>query len=512
MFRHKSIAAIAIVLASALTGCSNTKVASDGNFTAAINDYLSSDARRLCFPSPSFPAQYPNADVGIPDYAPAVLAQLQDMVQAGLVSETQSQQPALNPSQTISVASFDLTPLGKAHYSTNPNPDMTPGISGHHFLAGQFCFAQLKVGKIVNFTEPNNGTSITTSNVTWTPAIASIDPWAQQLLAAKKLVAAQILLDQVSNAPVFSATMDLTDKGWTVEQLTQVAATSNSSGNGQASSPTSPTTTTPPPGAASPAASASPPTTALAPGAASPAISVSGQPATQATLPPPASSEVRPFSQAAAIAAFAALPGSVPTQADGVTFALWSAKDPAAVDVIAKDFADDFAAHRNADRYVQLLKSRATPMGLSSRDLLVYFGPYDFNSKSFPIVRHWVVAGYDDYNNKLNKLLGRYLGSVSQMPDGSALYIGNPPDLSFENYTRFPTSYALDPDQAEARQKAVQQYSLTEHVTFYPLTISRRPQIHAIDAVVHVTKVVLEQRPSGAPTAVPTILMSTDLH
>ena len=241
---------------------------------------------------------------------------------------------------------------------------------------------------------------------------------------------------------------------------------------------------------------------------------MSGQPAAKATLSPPVSSEVRPFNQASLLAAFAALPESNLTQGDGVTFALWSAKDPAAVDVISKDFADSFAAHRNADRYVQLLKSHAAPMGLTSADVPVNFGPYDFNSKSFPIERNFGQMFGSYYNrDELNKgalnhlYVGRYVGQRT-MPDGSGLYYGGLPNLSFDNVRRFPTGYALNTDQAEIREKALQQYSLTEHVVFYPVTMSRGS---GIDAVMHVTKVILEQRPKGAPTAVPTILMSTDL-
>ena len=108
-------------------------------------------------------------------------------------------------------------------------------------------------------------------------------------------------------------------------------------------------------------------------------------PYTQATPPPPASSEVHPFSAAALIAAYAALAGSAPTQADAVSFALMSTQTDLACDGVRQDFTDAFAAHRNADRYISNLKSNAKTMGMSSADLPVSLGEYNFNEKAFPI-------------------------------------------------------------------------------------------------------------------------------
>lgn len=324
---------------------------------------------------------------------------------------------------------------------------------------------------------------------------------------------------------------------------------SNSNATGQAQA--SPTVTMPAE-AASPAASSSDqsvsasasPTASMSAGTASPAasdgdqsagslscpewiascVTPAGDQATpQATLPPPASGDVRPFSPAAALAAAAALPGSAPTQADAVAFALYSARDAVAVGEVAKDFQDEFAAHRNADRYLQLLKSSAKPMGLSSVDIRVYIEPYDFNTKSFPITSNWYgngqIFGAANYNS-----IVRYDG-ISGMPDGSTINsvgVGGGPwsdvRLDVANDNRFPTSYPLDPDRAETFQKAMNpskpRYSLTQHIVFYPIYFSRPSAGYGngIVDVVRVTKVSLEQRPSDDPTAVPTILMSTDLQ
>lgn len=68
-------------------------------------------------------------------------------------------------------------------------------------------------------------------------------------------------------------------------------------------------------------ASASPPAALVTAGTASPAASGSEQsaaPYMQGTLRPPTGGDVHPFSAAALIAAYAALPGSAPTQADAV--------------------------------------------------------------------------------------------------------------------------------------------------------------------------------------------------
>jgi hypothetical protein len=371
----------------------------------------------------------------------------------------------------------------------------------------------MKVGKIVNFTEPNSATGVTISNVTWTPAVASIDPWAEPLLAAKKLPSAQRILDQITSAsPQFTAALDLTNKGWEVGTGGEAGAESSAGGagqdsasTGQAAPPASPPATIAPGETESPVAAATE----------SPAATESAQlGATPTPLAPPASSDVRPFRPVALLAAFAALPGSALTQGDGVTFALWSAKKSLDFEKISKDFADEFAAHRNADRYLPLLKSHATPMGLSSEDIPVELGSYDFTSKSFPIELPMQSGGilHDD-----GGVHGWYSG-VSPMPDGSAVFFGQLPELTIDNDNLLPRRYSLDSDRAEGLQKAMEQnqYSLTEHLVFYPVAISRHQsglKDGQIDAVVHVIKFTFERRPSGAPiTAVPTILLKTDLQ
>ena len=281
------------------------------------------------------------------------------------------------------------------------------------------------------------------------------------------------------------------------------------------------------PSAAAPtaASTSASPRAGIPAGTATPVAPGSGQSAApQATLPPPASGDVSPFSPAALIAAYAALPGSTPMQADAVAFALFSAPDSSAVHNVAKDFADDFAAHRNADRYLQSLKSGAKAVGgLSSEDFHADLGPYDFNRKSFSIVigsRYKKAVSIT--NGSLFYDLAGVFPAISKMPDGSALAAG------FDSYyvelylgkgNRLSATYPLDPDRAEIFQKAVTSErtplcALTERLVFYPVAISRRSNGLGIVAVVHVTKVVLEQRcPFNAPiTAVPTILMSTDLQ
>jgi hypothetical protein len=279
------------------------------------------------------------------------------------------------------------------------------------------------------------------------------------------------------------------------------------------------------PSAAAPtaASTSASPRAGIPAGTATPVAPGSGQSAApQATLPPPASSDVSPFNPAALIAAFAALPGSAPTQADAVAFALFSARDFSTVHNVAKDFANDFAAHRNADRYLQLLKSSAKAIGgLLSEDFYADLGPYDFNRKSFSIVignRYKdmeALSGTSIMNAYVPPGQGEFPSPV--MPDGSAL-MGGPDqyqvELHFGDGNRLSAAYPLDPDRAEVFGNASQhgQFWLAEHIVFYPVAISRRSHGRLV-AVVHVTKVILEQRPNGAPmSTVPTILMSTDLQ
>ena len=197
--------AIATLLLLALAACSDPKAANEGNFTNALDTYVSQGGRNwLCFTSVYFPHQvnvWDNSDEK---------AQLVEMVDAGIVRKQQktvSVQQFFGPPLKQTQVVYDVTPAGRSHMNSN-----------QEFSGSQFCFAHIRVGQIVKWTEPNNSMGgITVSDVTWVPAIASMDPWAQQLLTAKKLGFAQRLVDRTA-ATQRNQMMDLTNKGWEVAQ------------------------------------------------------------------------------------------------------------------------------------------------------------------------------------------------------------------------------------------------------------------------------------------------------
>jgi hypothetical protein len=212
----------------------------------------------------------------------------------------------------------------------------------------------------------------------------------------------------------------------------------------------------------------------------------------------------RPFTSAALIAAYAALPDARLTQGDAVQFALSSAQTNLDCDQVRRDFTDDFAAHRNADRYLQALRRQARRMGLASIALRTQLGRYDFPSKSFQIG----TDNGDGYSTFAFNTNDPCYVNQSAMPDGSRAYGGVEVELDNGPVLH---RYPLDAARAEALGKRLGEYRFTERLVFYATTIARHSD-ERLGAVGHVTKLVLEERAANAPdTSPPTILMSSDL-
>jgi hypothetical protein len=236
--------------------------------------------------------------------------------------------------------------------------------------------------------------------------------------------------------------------------------------------------------------------------ASSPAAA-SGDPA-QVELQRPTTSNVTPFDGASLIAAYAALPDGAANQADAVEFALLRARTNLECEAVRHDFTDDFAAHRNVARYSERLKAQARPMTLSSVDLQTSLGDYDFNGKHFAIG-----SNYGDGNTtfSFNYSNSCYI-STSVMPDKSTLY--RAVELEANNGNALHV-FPVDATKAEALKNSAPQYNFIEHLVFFPVTIARR-ESGEVGAIVHVTKVELDERPISAPAnAMPTVLMSTTL-
>jgi hypothetical protein len=224
----------------------------------------------------------------------------------------------------------------------------------------------------------------------------------------------------------------------------------------------------------------------------------------QSGLAKPDGNAVRPFDGGMLVGGYAAQSGSTPTQGDAVAYAAMSTQTNLDCDTVKRDFGTDFATHRNADPYLQKLKTRARPMGYASIDLQTYIGAYDFNAKAFQIG-----SGYGDGVKTFTFNWYSNCGEGGQMPDGSYAY--SSVTLEADNTDGFLHAYPLPTDQAEAFQNTKGQYNFTEHLVFYPVAIART-QGNQLGAVVHVTKVVLlEKSVYGADTSPPKVLMSRDI-
>ena len=242
-----------------------------------------------------------------------------------------------------------------------------------------------------------------------------------------------------------------------------------------------------------------------------PTVQVSSSPssspvasATVAAIASPSTADSRPFSGALLIGAFAASAPANLNQADAVVYALFSSKTGLACETVRKDFVDEFAAHRNIDAYVKRLTSDAKPIGSSTIELPTNLGPYDFNGKEFEIG-----ANYGDGSRTFTFAPTPECSTPwYRMPDKSNVYGGVVAEV--ENAEKLHL-YPVPPNKAELLQKDVNRYAFSERLTFYPMAISRRED-GRIGTVVHVTKVVFQERNAGAPSnAVPTVLMSADV-
>lgn len=235
----------------------------------------------------------------------------------------------------------------------------------------------------------------------------------------------------------------------------------------------------------------------------SPVATVNENGSTNPPLPVPSDADAKQFNGAMLIAAFAAQSSGGLTQADGVDFSLLNTQTGLACDNIRKDFADDFAAHKNADPYLKLLQSSAKPMSLVSMELPTRLGTYDFNGKQFPIG-----SGYGDGAKTFTFNVNVTCSAPwPTMPDKS--YVHGGVVLEADDGDKLHL-YPVDPDKAQLLQRDAYKHELSEQLVFYPVTIARRSN-GQIGAIVHVTKVVLRERPSGAPSsAVPTVLMSVN--
>jgi hypothetical protein len=184
-----------------LWGCgTDPKAPTDVNFAHAIDHALDRPEEGLCLShTPAFPAD-------VKDNSSSEVAEYARFVRAGLATEKIEDRVwrfgnSVHPEK---VHVYALTSAG------------TRGIAHRigFFTGGPtFCFASLRVGKIVNFAEPANALGVRITQVRWTPRVERVADWATS--PGAKAAFPEIERD-LSSPHERGSALQLADSGWEV--------------------------------------------------------------------------------------------------------------------------------------------------------------------------------------------------------------------------------------------------------------------------------------------------------
>ena len=179
--------AYVISLLAILSGC-DSKTASDANLEKGLNHYLKRLEPCSGYKATSFPM---TASVGSPR------TDLEALARVGLVSKTAA---AVNGVQQIR---YDITAKGRS--ST---------FAGESIRAGEpnvFCFGEIEVDSISNFTEPAEADGMHVTRVTYTRKLTHQPSWAKDA-AVQKAFPAYSAAGYETNPQ--TSGMILTSEGW----------------------------------------------------------------------------------------------------------------------------------------------------------------------------------------------------------------------------------------------------------------------------------------------------------
>ena len=172
-----------------VTGCDN-KAANDSNLEKGLNHYLGQMEPCLGYTARSFPIL---RRTGGTDTA------LEALTAAGLLSRTQTTQNGTVQDQ------YDLTGKGK--------DTLFPGHSIRKGDPSLFCFGEIQVDAISNFTEPAEADGMHVTRVTYTRKLVHQPSWAKN--AAIQKAFPNYAAEGYGSHPQTSGMM-LTSHGWRV--------------------------------------------------------------------------------------------------------------------------------------------------------------------------------------------------------------------------------------------------------------------------------------------------------
>lgn len=198
------------VVALALAGCSDPKVASEKNFESAMQNYLDSEYPR-CYFSSNFPVEKTDFDVLGKNVGLAALEK------AGLLAASEvkreEKQMFTEQTRTVTKLSYDLTAEGKKYYRA-------AATKNHRGEAmGAICAGKATVKSIGQFTEPAEMMGLKISRVNYEYTVTDLPAWAmrpdvQQAIRGLKADA------QSAETPVKGVVgMVLTNNGWVHEHM-----------------------------------------------------------------------------------------------------------------------------------------------------------------------------------------------------------------------------------------------------------------------------------------------------
>ncbi|WP_024302910.1 ubiquitin-associated-like domain-containing protein [Pseudogulbenkiania sp. MAI-1] len=163
-----SLTPCALALMVALTGCSDPKAASNDNFSKAINAYFEANPACLYVTNKTLPLKVWSGPHSY-DMNVHSLPQLDALAKVGLLTVTETQEASgsglMKANRTY--RTYALTDKGQKSYATWGKQNKG------------FCYGQLEVVDVTNFTEPSPLMGVTVSQVNYSFRVKEAADWSQ---------------------------------------------------------------------------------------------------------------------------------------------------------------------------------------------------------------------------------------------------------------------------------------------------------------------------------------------
>ena len=193
-----------------LTACSYAKKPNDGNFTKAIDQYLTKHGEACTVIGRPFPIDVPESEQRLQSGTAQEMATLE---QAGLLQSSSTTAVLHGMSDALRgstppqpVKRYELTTEGKKYFQK------VPGTFGQ---TNGLCYGQKTVDAIVKWTEPVTAGASLQTEVTYTYKIVNLAGWAERPEVQRAFPIIQATLTGASKTTEIAG-LQLTSKGWEV--------------------------------------------------------------------------------------------------------------------------------------------------------------------------------------------------------------------------------------------------------------------------------------------------------